>query len=204
MKRNLGPDSELWGRSVDNRLTSIEGKHDTLNRETTNAFKGLNAQVGRLTEQQNLQTALTPATSADEGLVTVTAPLAQANNPVWSDLTSGPSVTFQTPFDAVLLTFGSYIVSYGNSVQAMYGLATVMVDGVVDPTVMLSQASYDQFAASTSEGGHSKSVLLAVTPDTPTTISVVYGYRTFANSASLRSMAEFTNRFLLVQPLRNA
>lgn len=50
-KRNLPPQSEVWGRSVDQRLDTIQAQSSRQNQDIGNTLTGVNASLVRLSEQ---------------------------------------------------------------------------------------------------------------------------------------------------------
>jgi len=50
-KRNLAPESEPWGRSVDQRLDSIEKYASQYQQDTKNALSGVNSTASKLSDQ---------------------------------------------------------------------------------------------------------------------------------------------------------
>lgn len=124
-RRNLPPDSELWGRSVDSRITNLELADSRQNQSISNSLLGLNATLIQLSNQiSTLVTQQETLSSQQDQLTDLVSSLpvsrVQSNSSSnWQATNGGDIASFSLPWvagksrcDITVTSYGFYVADW--------------------------------------------------------------------------------------------
>lgn len=164
---NLPPQSQPWGRSVDQRIVDLQLAVDRIMRDSATNFKQISANVQLVSQRSQLS-------AVDTGIVSITAPSTSPGSTAYNTVTTEPDLTFLAYYPKTLVSYGARIQA-GPSSSAGYGLARVLVDAVAQ------DFAFDLLVSADGPNGPGnemviKQFLLSTTPGDTYTLQMETGY----------------------------
>lgn len=174
-KSNLSPESQPWGRSVEDRLIALESG-------LSRSLADLNSTLKQLSSSVQLVSQRSQISGIDTGAKAVTAP-AGAGVKAFNTLTTEPQLTFLAYYKRTLVSYGCHIQAAPSSSVA-YGLARVLVNTVAQ------SVGLDILVAADGPNGPgdefvSKSFMLETTPGSTYALRMETGYIQGTASANI-------------------